>query len=722
MPTTMHPQRFLVATLAAALTLAPTLTGQATPIDCAAIRRQAQSNPSDAMAQVEAALAAGADTFELHLLHAELLLGAQRIAAVDDAIACALNALDRDRRQALDLQARAKAATAAPTAPTAAAPQAVDTPEQAWHAVDARIGQGDVAGAAGLLLAIARSGPADDRGRARDRLTDVVKTMAADVAHRADTDPAGAAALVDQVLAFADALRGDLDDSDRALDATEPLLGTKDPAIVAKVDETMLRWHHDEIVASDAATDTGDQNAQTAAARKQAKISNRLRGPQAKAKAFGEGLRQKNAAARRRQIENCVAWAKAQYLMYLAALKAHDQATADLHLNLVKTIVVELQGQGEDEAASELTNDLADSGVPGVAEQARAAAVQHADARVDQAKQHLQGGDPNAAADALAGAFVTDPSRAAIGRQAVELLLEAERRFAAYKLLHRLARCADESIAATARAQLASLQTWAKESFTAIAPAFARSLNAHRPAEAIGMAYDQLRITDDQKVRAIEDALASGLDPSDQLRDLGKQLAAGEFASDGPTGPIGDAGLLRRPPEIGEPFAASMGIRLMPIAPGEVTLADGRRIQVTQPFWAAELRLTPEQLGSYNNNCSFGNGLVSWNNAVMFCLYLTRKEREAGRLPLGYAYTLPTLAEWRLMHERPTQATAAEPDADELCLDVADKEPAPGDPPLRIIVNSAPGHALQAKKPYLDTAHARPVLAPRPELDPPYKH
>ena len=37
---------------------------------------------------------------------------------------------------------------------------------------------------------------------------------------------------------------------------------------------------------------------------------------------------------------------------------------------------------------------------------------------------------------------------------------------------------------------------------------------------------------------------------------------------------------------------------------------------------------------------------VSWNEAMDFCRKLTEQERSAGRLPKGYAYTLPTEAQW----------------------------------------------------------------------------
>ncbi len=39
---------------------------------------------------------------------------------------------------------------------------------------------------------------------------------------------------------------------------------------------------------------------------------------------------------------------------------------------------------------------------------------------------------------------------------------------------------------------------------------------------------------------------------------------------------------------------------------------------------------------------------VSWEDAVAFCEKLTRREQAAGRLPSGYAYGLPTDAQWDL--------------------------------------------------------------------------
>ena len=52
------------------------------------------------------------------------------------------------------------------------------------------------------------------------------------------------------------------------------------------------------------------------------------------------------------------------------------------------------------------------------------------------------------------------------------------------------------------------------------------------------------------------------------------------------------------------------------------------------------------------NNLSYFKGddrpveEVSWDDAMAFCRKLTERERAAFRLPEGYAYTLPTEAQW----------------------------------------------------------------------------
>jgi len=77
------------------------------------------------------------------------------------------------------------------------------------------------------------------------------------------------------------------------------------------------------------------------------------------------------------------------------------------------------------------------------------------------------------------------------------------------------------------------------------------------------------------------------------------------------------------------------------------------RVTISQPFWLGKTEVTQAQYAAImgNNPSSFkGDSLpveqVSWDDAMEFCRRLTERERSAGRLPEGCAYTLPTEAQW----------------------------------------------------------------------------
>ena len=104
------------------------------------------------------------------------------------------------------------------------------------------------------------------------------------------------------------------------------------------------------------------------------------------------------------------------------------------------------------------------------------------------------------------------------------------------------------------------------------------------------------------------------------------------------------------------------------------------QVQITRPFWMGKYEVTQREyealvgsnpsrwqtgvlLGQEKRSGWWGKSIesgvflredtsefpveqVSWDDAVAFCALLTAREREAGRLPAGYVFRLPTEAEW----------------------------------------------------------------------------
>ncbi|MHB9006455.1 MAG: formylglycine-generating enzyme family protein [Limisphaerales bacterium] len=77
------------------------------------------------------------------------------------------------------------------------------------------------------------------------------------------------------------------------------------------------------------------------------------------------------------------------------------------------------------------------------------------------------------------------------------------------------------------------------------------------------------------------------------------------------------------------------------------------RVRLTQPFWIGRYPVTQAEYEAVmGDNPSQFKGErhpvenVTWNDAVAFCAKLTERAREAGSLPQGFVYRLPTEAEW----------------------------------------------------------------------------
>lgn len=78
------------------------------------------------------------------------------------------------------------------------------------------------------------------------------------------------------------------------------------------------------------------------------------------------------------------------------------------------------------------------------------------------------------------------------------------------------------------------------------------------------------------------------------------------------------------------------------------------RVTISQGFWMGKHEVTQgEYQAVMGNNPSYFTGdlsrpveQVTWFDCVAYCAALTARERNAGRLPAGYVYRLPTEAEW----------------------------------------------------------------------------
>ncbi len=131
-------------------------------------------------------------------------------------------------------------------------------------------------------------------------------------------------------------------------------------------------------------------------------------------------------------------------------------------------------------------------------------------------------------------------------------------------------------------------------------------------------------------------------------------------------------------PKPGERFTVQgLDLTMVPIAPGTLMMGsptserdrDGNetphRVTLTRAYWLGSTEVTQGQWEALMGSTvreqrakvppdwqMSGEGdnhpiyYVSWEEAMEFCRKFTQRERAAGRLPEGYAYTLPTEAQW----------------------------------------------------------------------------
>jgi len=101
-----------------------------------------------------------------------------------------------------------------------------------------------------------------------------------------------------------------------------------------------------------------------------------------------------------------------------------------------------------------------------------------------------------------------------------------------------------------------------------------------------------------------------------------------------------------------------LDLMLVPVAEGSFSLSkapeySSRAVNIGEPFWLGETEVTQAQWQSLmrtNASDSKAPALpvtnITWDEALVFCVKLTERERAAGRLPEGYWFSLPTEAQW----------------------------------------------------------------------------
>ncbi len=108
--------------------------------------------------------------------------------------------------------------------------------------------------------------------------------------------------------------------------------------------------------------------------------------------------------------------------------------------------------------------------------------------------------------------------------------------------------------------------------------------------------------------------------------------------------------------------SSDLGMKFIYVAPGSFQMgSSGRgrdekyahRVTITKAYWIGKYEVTQKEyqhvMGTNPSNFKGDNRpveMVSWYDAVKFCLKLTERERAAGRLSADCEYRLPTEAEW----------------------------------------------------------------------------
>ena len=113
---------------------------------------------------------------------------------------------------------------------------------------------------------------------------------------------------------------------------------------------------------------------------------------------------------------------------------------------------------------------------------------------------------------------------------------------------------------------------------------------------------------------------------------------------------------LQQPEKKSNRTVPELNMQMIYIEPGTFIMGEGaskHRVTISRDFWIGKYEVTQQEYQKImGGNPSVNKGdkmpveFVSWGEAADFCEKLTGRERNAGRLPEGYVYRMPTQAEW----------------------------------------------------------------------------
>jgi len=154
-------------------------------------------------------------------------------------------------------------------------------------------------------------------------------------------------------------------------------------------------------------------------------------------------------------------------------------------------------------------------------------------------------------------------------------------------------------------------------------------------------AADQARRDELERRRS---ALLAGQDEELSPEDLEamRQRLAGSAAS---AEQLPDPSSLK-PITSGEPFSNSMGMIMLPLRTPSVRLSDTEVTAQAYELFLKDNSRTWENRPSHITSPRHPAAAISWRDAVLFCEWLTRREREAGLIPPQASYRLPLDREW----------------------------------------------------------------------------